>query len=314
MRSFPLPRAGPDQERGPCCRSASCKPTELAETQQTTILKQAFSSFSTDSLLLSFSATNRFHILNPSFKKAEPSSLSSHLTVTAVRRCRIQTRTPNLWAWLCLSYNILAIFIHYRDLKKEDFFFSFPKNYFRETANLPWILQQFPAAQPPATPSPFPCPAGLPAAAQGCPWAQHRPPLLHRPRYQCALMPLAIFGSRAQKYARDINNSFLEVGPEDTVLSPASSTLRDRTWRQGAGTPPHCRTPAAPCLSPTNIGFSPFARRKGRRGKQLWWQPSGCEAGHVFNTNYCCECWGSTAEHWSKCCASTKLLLAQVLG
>ena len=137
MRSFPLPRAGPDQERGPCCRSASCKPTELAETQQTTILKQAFSSFSTDSLLLSFSATNRFHILNPSFKKAEPSSLSSHLTVTAVRRCRIQTRTPNLWAWLCLSYNILAIFIHYRDLKKEDFFFYFPKNYFRETANLP---------------------------------------------------------------------------------------------------------------------------------------------------------------------------------
>ena len=127
MRSFPLPRAGPDQERGPCCRSASCKPTELAETQQTTILKQAFSSFSTDSLLLSFSATNRFHILNPSFKKAEPSSLSSHLTVTAVRRCRIQTRTPNLWAWLCLSYNILAIFIHYRDLKKEDFFFLFPR-------------------------------------------------------------------------------------------------------------------------------------------------------------------------------------------
>lgn len=166
MRSFPLPRAGPDQERGPCCCSASCVPTELAESQQTTILKQVFSSFSADSLLLSFSATNRFHILNPSFKKAEPSSLSSHLTVTAVRRCRIQTRTPNLWAWLCLSYNILAIFIHYRDLKKEDFFFFFSQELLQGNSKPALNPAAIPSSSAPSYPQPLPMPS---RAASSCP-------------------------------------------------------------------------------------------------------------------------------------------------
>lgn len=174
-RSFPLPRAGPDQEHGPCCCSASCMLIELAKTRQTITFKPVFSSFHTDFLLLSFNTTNRFHILNPSFKKAKPPSLSSHLTVTAVRRCRIQTRTPNLWAWLCLSYNILAIFIHYRDLKKDDFFSFFPRTTSGKQQTCPESCSNSQQLSPRLPPAPS-------HAQQGC---QQLPRAAHEPKADC---------------------------------------------------------------------------------------------------------------------------------
>lgn len=41
------------------------------------------------------------------------------------------------------------------------------------------------------------------------------------PQHQSAPVPLAIFGSQAQKYAGDINNSFFAVGAEHGALAPA---------------------------------------------------------------------------------------------
>lgn len=53
-------------------------------------------------------------------------------------------------------------------------------------------------------------------------WSQAMTLSLHC--YQHALVLLAIFGSWSQKYAGDINNSFLEIGQKDTALTLARGT------------------------------------------------------------------------------------------
>lgn len=72
------------------------------------------------------------------------------------------------------------------------------------------------------------------------------------PHYQCAPVPLAIFGSQAQKYAGDINNSFFEFGPEDRALAAGCGAVlagTDTTGSPGWGHTQH------PLPSPPGAGF-----------------------------------------------------------
>lgn len=130
------------------------------------------------------------------------------------------------------------------------------------------------------------------------------PRLLLQPLlYQRAPVLLAIFGSQAQKYAGDINNSFFEFGQEDRALAPASGAVLGGLGRGQAGADGHpwaagCREhPAAlasKCRgdSPNAVNYPPF---QGRRKED---QRSGGspEAGRVFKTNNCKEHRGSAAE------------------
>lgn len=79
-------------------------------------------------------------------------------------------------------------------------------------------------------------------------------PLLQPLRYQCAPVLLAIFGSQAQKYVGDINNSFFEFAQEDRALAPASGRVLGGLGRRQAGADGHPR--AVQHTGPNVEGFS----------------------------------------------------------
>lgn len=116
--------------------------------------------------------------------------------------------------------------------------------------------------------------------AGGCLFACHPPGLLLQPpRYHCAPVLLAIFGSQAQKYAGDINNSFFEFGQEDRALAPASGAALGGLGLTGI---PGLRgTPSTPLPSPPNAGGGspklstvyPFTDNRKEKTPEIWRQP-----------------------------------------
>lgn len=128
--------------------------------------------------------------------------------------------------------------------------------------------------------------------AGGCLFACPPPgPLLQPQHYHCAPVLLAIFGSQAQKYAGDVNNSFFEFGQEDRALVAASSAVLGGLGCRQAGAERHPRAaghtehPAAlaPKCPPKLSTLHPF-KEKERRDQRSSGSPG---TGHVFNTNYC---------------------------
>lgn len=168
--------------------------------------------------------------------------------------------------------------------------FFFLKKYFREKKNSAWnpsvISEQLiPHNLPPCLPLPTISRDLMGATAGGCLFACPLPGLLLQPlHYQCAPLLLAIFGSQAQKYAGEINNSFFEFGQEDRVLAPASSMVLGGLGHGQAGADRHPRAvghtehPAA--LNPKCRGVSPklstihpFKDKGKERRPEVWWQP-----------------------------------------